>query len=102
VYNVGAGQERENVELTRLVVEHLGIDPSLVRNVDDRAGHDRRYSLDTARIRSLGWKPRRQWGESLRATIDWYRDNRDWWESIKRSDSFREYYERQYAARLTA
>jgi dTDP-glucose 4,6-dehydratase len=100
IYNVAAGEEHENVELTRLIVEQLGVDPSLVRHVEDRAGHDRRYSLDTTKIRSLGWEPRRDWDEGIRSTIDWYRDNRDWWEPIKRSESFREYYERQYAARL--
>ena len=99
-YNVGAGEEHENVELVQLVVEHLGADPSLVRNVEDRAGHDRRYSLETTKLRSLGWQPRREWAGGVRATIDWYRDNRDWWEPIKRSGGFREYYDKQYAARL--
>ena len=60
-------------------------------------GHDRRYSLDTTKIRSLGWQPRRDWNDGVRATIDWYRDNRDWWEPIKRSGGFREYYDKQYA-----
>ena len=100
VYNVGAGEEHENVELARLIVEHLGADPSLIRNVEDRAGHDRRYSLETAKLRSLGWQPQREWAGGVRATIDWYRDNRDWWEPIKRSGGFREYYDKQYAARL--
>jgi dTDP-glucose 4,6-dehydratase len=102
VYNVGANEEHENVQLTRVITEHLGLDPSLVRHVEDRAGHDRRYSLDTTKIRSLGWEPRRTWQDGIRATIDWYRENRDWWEPIKRSDDFREYYDRQYAARLGA
>src|SRR6266550_558405 len=100
VYNVGANEEHENVELTKLIVEHLGVDPLLVRNVEDRAGHDRRYSLETAKVRSLGWQPRRDWADGVRATIDWYHDNRDWWEPIKRSSGFREYYDKQYAARL--
>jgi dTDP-glucose 4,6-dehydratase len=102
VYNVGANDERENVQLTQLILEHLGADPSLVRHVEDRAGHDRRYSLDTTKIRGLGWERRRTWEEGIRSTIDWYRDNRDWWEPIKRSGGFQEYYERQYAARLSA
>ena len=101
VYNVGAGEEHENVELTRLIVEQLGADNALVRHVEDRAGHDRRYSLDTAKLRALGWKPRHAWEEGVRATVDWYRDNRDWWEPIKRSSGYREYYDRQYEARLT-
>jgi dTDP-glucose 4,6-dehydratase len=101
IYNVGADEEHENVELTQVIVDHLGVDPALVRHVDDRAGHDRRYSLDTTKIRALGWKPRREWNPGVRSTIDWYRDNRNWWESIKRSDGFREYYDRQYATRLS-
>jgi len=101
IYNVGAGEEHENVELTRVILDHLDADPGLVRHVEDRAGHDRRYSLDTTKLRSLGWEPRRAWEEGIRSTIDWYRDNRDWWEPIKRSDSFREYYDKQYATRLS-
>jgi dTDP-glucose 4,6-dehydratase len=100
VYNVAANEEHENAALTRLIVDHLGADPSLIRNVDDRPGHDRRYSLDTGKLRALGWAPRHEWEDGIRATVDWYRDNRDWWEPIKRSDGFRDFYERQYAARL--
>jgi dTDP-glucose 4,6-dehydratase len=101
VYNVAANEEHENAELARFIVDHLGVDASLIRQVEDRAGHDRRYSLDTTKIRSLGWEPRREWENGIRATIEWYRDNRDWWEPIKRSGGFREYYEKQYAGRLT-
>ncbi len=74
VYNVGANEEHENVELTGLIVSHLGVDPSLIRHVEDRAGHDRRYSLDTAKLRSLGWRPSHVWEDGIRGTIDWYRD----------------------------
>jgi len=101
VYNIGADEEHEDVELTQVIIDPLGVDPALVRHVEDRAGHDRRYSLDTSKTRALGWKPRWEWEEGVRSTIDWYRDNRDWWEPIKRSDDFREYYDRQYAARLS-
>jgi dTDP-glucose 4,6-dehydratase len=101
VYNVGANDERENVELTQLILDHLSADPALVRHVEDRAGHDRRYSLETTKVRGLGWQPRRAFEEGIRSTIDWYRDNRDWWEPIKRSDDFRAYYDKQYAARLS-
>ena len=86
VYNVGADEEHENVELTRLIVEQLGADSALVRHVDDRAGHDRRYSLDDDEARSLGWQRSAQL-ERRRSchAVDWYRDNRDWWEPIVRS-----------------
>jgi dTDP-glucose 4,6-dehydratase len=100
VYNVGANEEHENAELARLIVDHLGVDGGLIRNVEDRAGHDRRYSLETTKIRALGWQPRREWKEGIRSTIDWYRDNRHWWEAIKRSPEYRDFYDKQYAARL--
>jgi dTDP-glucose 4,6-dehydratase len=100
VYNVAANEEHENAELARMIVEHIGADASLVRSVEDRPGHDRRYSLDTTKLRALGWSPRREWEDGIPATIAWYRDNREWWEPIKRSDGFRAFYERQYAARL--
>jgi len=100
IYNVGADEEHENVELTQKILEHTGADAGLVRHVEDRAGHDRRYSLDTTKVRALGWAPRRSWDDGIAATVDWYRENRDWWEPIKRSGGYREYYDRQYAARL--
>jgi len=100
IYNIGAGEEHENVELTERILRHTGADPSLIRHVEDRAGHDRRYSLDTAKLRRLGWQPETTWEDGIRETVEWYRDNRDWWEPIKRSGGYREYYERQYAERL--
>jgi dTDP-glucose 4,6-dehydratase len=100
IYNIGAGEEHENVELTQRILEYTGADPSLVRHVEDRAGHDRRYSLDTTKLRSLGWTPVASLESGIRATVDWYRDNRAWWEPIKHSGGYRDYYERQYAKRL--
>jgi dTDP-glucose 4,6-dehydratase len=101
IYNVAAGEEHENRELTERILEQTGADRSLVRHVADRAGHDRRYSLDTTKLHSLGWQPVRTWEDGIRDTVAWYRDNRDWWEPIKRSGGYREYYERQYAQRLS-
>jgi dTDP-glucose 4,6-dehydratase len=101
VYNVGAGDERENRELAGRILDLTGADRSLLRHVDDRPGHDRRYSLDSTRLRGLGWLPRRTLEEGLAGTVSWYSDNRDWWEPIK-SGEYREYYERQYAARLSS
>ncbi len=100
-YNVGAGDERENLEVTRRILELTGADPSLVRHVDDRPGHDRRYSLDSSKLRALGWQPARPFEEGLRETVEWYRERRDWWEPLK-SGEYREYYRRQYAGRLGA
>jgi dTDP-glucose 4,6-dehydratase len=99
VYNVGAGDEWENVEVTERIVELTGADRSLVHHVEDRPGHDRRYALDSAKIRALDWAPARSFEEGLAETVAWYRDRRDWWEPIK-SGEYREYYRRQYASRL--
>jgi dTDP-glucose 4,6-dehydratase len=83
----------------KMILETTGADPSLVRHVEDRPGHDRRYSLDSSRIEALGWQPRRSLAEGLAETAAWYRDRRDWWGPIKSGD-YREYYEQQYGARL--
>ncbi len=103
VYNVGGGEEATNRTITELVLRHTGADESLVRRVEDRPGHDRRYSLDTTKIREqLGWEPRTPLAEGFPLTAAWYAENRAWWEPIKRSGGYREYYEKQYAARLAA
>jgi dTDP-glucose 4,6-dehydratase len=98
IYNVG-GEERENLDVTERILATTGADPSLVTHVEDRAGHDRRYSLDDAKLRALGWTQQRSFEEGLAETVAWYRANRSWWEPIK-SGEYRAYYERQYAARL--
>ncbi|MBD0289715.1 MAG: dTDP-glucose 4,6-dehydratase [Thermoleophilia bacterium] len=99
VYNVAGGEERENLDMTRRVLELTGRDESLVRHVRDRPGHDRRYSLDAGKLRALGWAPRRSVDEGLSETVEWYREHRAWWEPLK-SGEYRTYYERQYAERL--
>jgi len=98
VYNVG-GEERENLDVIERIVDLTGADPALVRHVDDRPGHDRRYSVDSARVRALGWEPRRELEAGLAETVGWYRENRAWWEPIK-SGEYLDYYKRQYAERL--
>ena len=99
VYNVGGGDEHENIDIAERIIELAGADRSLLRSVPDRPGHDRRYSLDTSKLRSLGWAPTHPFETGLRETVEWYRDNRAWWEPIK-SGEYRAYYERQYAGRL--
>jgi dTDP-glucose 4,6-dehydratase len=101
IYNVGGGDERENIEVIERIVELTGADRSLIRHVEDRPGHDRRYSLDTAKLGGLGWAPQKPFEDGLRETVDWYRRNRAWWEPIKKGE-YRAYYERQYARRLAA
>jgi dTDP-glucose 4,6-dehydratase len=98
VYNVG-GEQHENLEITNRILELTGADTSLVRHVDDRPGHDRRYSLDDSKLRGLGWSPQRSFEDGLAETVEWYRENRGWWEPIK-SGEYREYYKQMYAERL--
>ena len=101
VYNVG-GQERENMEVVRRILDLTGGSPDLVRHVADRPGHDRRYAVDSSKLRALGWSPKHSFDAGgLAATVEWYRANREWWEPIKSGD-YRAYYEQQYAARLGA
>jgi dTDP-glucose 4,6-dehydratase len=99
IYNVGGGDEHENIDVAGRILELTGADRSLLRRVDDRPGHDRRYSLDTRKLRSLGWSPQTPFEAGLLETVSWYREHRDWWERIK-SGEYRAYYERQYADRL--
>ena len=99
IYNIGGGDERENIEVAEKLLELTGADRSLLRSVADRPGHDRRYSLDTGKLHALGWEPAKDFAEGVRETVEWYRDNRLWWEPIK-SGEYRAYYERQYADRL--
>lgn len=100
VYNIGGNSERRNIEIVELIVRELGRDESLIRFVEDRPGHDRRYAIDASKIRNeLGWRPLYNFEEGIRETIRWYIDNRAWWENIK-SGEYLGYYERMYGGRL--
>jgi dTDP-glucose 4,6-dehydratase len=99
VYNVGGPDECPNLDVVRRILALTGNDESLIEYVADRLGHDRRYSLSSDRIRGLGWQPRVRFDEGLERTVEWYRDNRWWWEPI-RSGEYRAYYERQYGRAL--
>jgi len=83
IYNIGAGNELTNRELTDRLLDLVGADESMVEHVDDRLGHDRRYAVDTAKVRALGWRTERTLDEALAATVAWYRANRWWWEPLK-------------------
>jgi len=83
VYNIGAGNEITNRELTTTILGLLGHGDEMVDYVEDRLGHDRRYSISTEKVEALGWKPARELGEALEATVAWYRDNAWWWEPLK-------------------
>jgi dTDP-glucose 4,6-dehydratase len=100
VYNIGGGNEVMNVDLTHRLLAHAGKTPALIKQVADRPGHDRRYCLDSTKLRTFGWAPRMSFEEGLRDTVEWYRHNEWWWRPIKDGDPrFREYYAAQYGTR---
>jgi dTDP-glucose 4,6-dehydratase len=99
VYNVGGGNEVRNIDLTREILRLLDRPDSLIARVTDRPGHDRRYCLDTSRLRALGWRPQVEFEAGLSRTVSWYRDNAWWWRPIKEEDpGFRAYYRAQYGS----
>jgi len=99
VYNIGGGNPRTNIEVTRLLVEDCGRSMEThVKHVIDRPGHDRRYAVNSSKLHALGWMPRTLFDEGLRETVAWYRANESWWRPLK-SGEFLEYYKRQYARR---
>ena len=98
-YNVPGGNERTNREVVKRVLDQLGKPWSLVRTVEDRSGHDRRYAMDGALLTSLGWAPEVTLEDGLAATVEWYRANEPWWRAT-RSGTWQGYYEQQYASRL--
>ncbi len=102
VYNLGGGNSRTNYEITQQLLAHTGRNwETHVRHVTDRAGHDRRYSLDASKARALGWRPQIEFLAGLAETVAWYRGNEAWWRKAK-SAEFDRYYERQYAGRATS
>jgi dTDP-glucose 4,6-dehydratase len=99
VYNVGGPDELPNIEIVKRILELTGRDESLIEYVTDRPGHDRRYSLSSGRLGELGWEAQTTFEQGIERTVDWYRDNEDWWGPI-RSGEYRSYYEKQYGRRL--
>jgi dTDP-glucose 4,6-dehydratase len=99
VYNAGGPDEEPNMAVVRRIVELTGAQESQIEHVSDRPGHDRRYSLSSAKVRALGWEPRMRFEQGLAETVAWYRENSWWWEPI-RSGEYRAYYERQYGHAL--
>ena len=98
VYNVGADHELANLELTQTILDMMGKPSSLIQHVEDRPGHDRRYSLDSSKIQKLGWRTRHRFEDALEGTVRWYTDNRWWWEKLKAGD-YESYYREQYGTR---
>lgn len=100
IYNVAGGTEKTNRDTVALLLDRLGKPWSLVRTVEDRPGHDRRYAMDGSKLTALGWAPSRTFEAGLTETVDWYRANEPWWRAI-RSGDWDAYYDRQYGRRLT-
>ncbi len=98
-YNISADNERSNIEVVEAILEMLEKPKSLIRFVEDRPGHDERYSMDSQKIHALGWAPEHNFETALEKTVEWYKANRPWWERI-RSGEYRDYYKRMYGRRL--
>jgi len=99
-YNIGGGNERENRDITRKILELTGKPDTLIKRVADRQGHDRRYSIDMSKVESMGFRCATNFDDALRRTVQWYAENEPWWRAIKeRSAEFKAYYEKQYVKR---
>jgi dTDP-glucose 4,6-dehydratase len=100
VYNIGGHNEKENIEIVKLILKELGKSESLIKFVKDRLGHDRRYAIDSTKItEELGWKPKYTFETGIIETINWYLDNQDWMEKVK-SGEYQEYYEKMYSKKI--
>jgi len=99
IFNIAGGSERTNLEIVHALLTLLGKKKDMMQFIDDRPGHDRRYSLDDSKIRrELGWKPKYGFDEAIKSTVDWYRTNKKWWQRIKTGE-YLKYYERMYMGR---
>ncbi len=100
VYNIGGNNEKANIEIVKLIINHLNKTEDLIKYVEDRLGHDRRYAIDNAKITTeLGWKPSYTFEEGIQETINWYKDNQDWIKRVINKD-YLAYYESMYARRV--
>ena len=96
IYNIGSDDERHNLDTIKLILSNMGLNDSYIEYVKDRPGHDRRYSLDTSKLRNeLGWRPKVKFEEGILKTIEWFENNENWWKPIK-SGEYLEYYKKQY------
>ena len=98
VYNIGTGFEKPNIETIQMILRGMAVDEAMVEYVKDRPGNDRRYAIDATKIRALGWQPKHTFETGMKQTIDWYRENKPWWQQIK-SGEYLEYYKKQYENR---
>lgn len=97
VYNIGASNEMKNLDIIKLILKHLNKSEELIEFVKDRPGHDKRYAIDSTKIQNdLGWKPQFSFEEAIQHTIEWYLNNKNWWERIINGD-YQSYYKKQYS-----
>lgn len=100
VYNIGGGNEKENVEITMKILQILGKPEDLIKYVEDRPGHDRRYSLDSSKLAAFGWKPSKSFNEAMEETVNWYIKNKNWWRKIKeKREEYKRFMNEYYASR---
>ncbi len=99
-YNIGGGNQVNTVELAQKILDILEKPKDLIKFVEDRPGHDRRYCLDSSGMLKLGWNPEYTFDEALRITVEWYVENQNWWRRIKEKENYRIYYEDHYKERL--
>ena len=83
VYNIGGGNHLSNMVMTKSILDVMGKDESSIEYVNDRPGHDRRYALDSSKVEKLGWSPEKDFASNLKETVEWYKQNEDWWKSLK-------------------
>jgi len=95
IYNIGGDCEKENIEITKIILRALGKTEQSIEYVKDRPAHDLRYALDSSKIKKLGWRPKYKFEKAIQETIKWYEENQDWWKRIKGGE-YLEYYKRQY------
>jgi len=101
IYNVGAGasNERNVLEVTDTILKFAGKPKSLIKHVVDRPGHDRRYSLDSTKLRTLGWEPKLNFEQAVEMTVKWYIENEWWWRKIRKAKEYQTFYAKNYEQR---
>ena len=98
IYNIAGESEKQNIEITRLILQELGKAEDLIEYIKDRPGHDRRYSIDCSKLKKLGWKPKTKFDDGIRKTILWFQENQAWWKKIKeKQNEFQKFYDEWYS-----
>lgn len=101
IYNIGVDNEKTNLEITNSILDLMSKPKSLIAKVKDRLAHDRRYSIDSSKVKQLGWKPQYDFMEGLKETVKWYIDNPKWWKKIKeKQTAYKEFYNKHYGERI--